>query len=122
MRIMVSGLCIDNVDQVTMHPSFFLFFAATTASIVAGNYGVQLWRRNTTIRTTHATDKHLPLKCEPSKTFDDNDIAESTTNTQQFNKLHKSLSDEVNNESNSSSEESKKGLRSCFTQFFQSVW
>lgn len=122
MLIMVSGLCIDNVAQVTMHPSFFLFFAATTASIVAGNYGVHLWRRSTTIRTTHVNDKHLSSMCDPTGTFCDNDIADSTINIQQSIKLHESLTDEVNSESNSSNEESKKGLRVCCTQFFQSVW
>lgn len=122
MLIMVSGLCIDNVAQVTMHPSFFLFFAATTASIVAGNYGVHLWRRNTTIRTTHVNNTRLSSKCEPTGTFGDNDVVDPTKNTQRSNKHHESLSDEVNNESNSNIDQNEKRLRSHFTQFFRSVW
>lgn len=53
MLIMVSGMCVDNIATIIMRPSFFLFVAATTASIIAGNYGVDLWRIKTSIRRAY---------------------------------------------------------------------
>ncbi|RNF04884.1 uncharacterized protein Tco025E_07896 [Trypanosoma conorhini] len=50
MLLMVSGLQLEGVASVELHPGFYFFLAATALSIFIGNYATTIWRRNTSLR------------------------------------------------------------------------
>ncbi|KPA74058.1 hypothetical protein ABB37_09362 [Leptomonas pyrrhocoris] len=50
LMVMVSGMEIQNVAHVIIHPGFYFFMFATVASIALGNYATTLYRRGTSHR------------------------------------------------------------------------
>ena len=49
MMIMVTGLEVNGIATVNIHPSFYVFVTATLMSILVGNYATHGWRRETSV-------------------------------------------------------------------------